>query len=245
MFGRLLLTTTTMKQLIICQDVGGYTERLRALQDAHEHVVGITPHDKPCEGFTPVKVPKKWMTSDPRLTYPRKCWQATGTLGLAAIHQLKLDADAFWFIESDCVASVERWRMLMEDHAENPDDGSFVCPSTRKESLWNPWWTHAGTPAWADAIHINAIYRLSRRAAALCIASAVEFRECFGEVAIGSQLKRAGMTLGRINRDNDKPHHNNQTIKAQPGKVLFNPRLINHPVKANTYGPPLLTNLPK
>lgn len=32
-------------------------------------------------------------------------------------------------------------------------------------------------------------------------------------------------------------HLNNQTIKAVADRVVINPRLINHPVKGNIYGP--------
>jgi len=229
-----------MKQLILLLDVGGYTERLRALQDVHPHVIGITPLDKPCEGFTPIEVPEEWMP-DPSLpentglTYTQRCWHACGTLGLAAIAQLGLEADAFLFIESDCVASPQRWRAFLENNADNTDDGSFICPRTRVESLWNPRWGDPSTPAWANITHLNAIYRLSQRGVAAYLSAAVEMRECFGEMVAGSAIARAGGTIGRLNRG--QTHMNNQTMKADPSRVIFNPRLINHPVKSNTYQP--------
>ena len=218
-------------------DVGGYTERLRAMSDAHPHVIGVTPHDKPCAGFAPVQVPDAWLSADPEKSYSHKCWHGTGTLALAAIEQLGLDADAFWFIESDCAASPQRWAALFAAHDNNPTDGVFVCPTTRTESLWNPWWSHAGTPDWADMHHINCMYRLSRQAVEMYRAVVEEQRECFGEVLIGSAIKRAGGTIGRINLNLRNPHHNNQTIKGQADRVIVNRHLINHPVKSNTYGP--------
>lgn len=224
-----------MKQLIIILDVGGYTERLRALQAAHPHVIGITPHDHPCDGFTPIQVPDEWLSTDPAMDYAKKCWHGTGTLGLAAIQQLGLQADAFWFIESDCVAPTERWQAMIADHAENPTDAIFLCPRTRAETLWNHWWTHPGTPAWCDITHLNAIYRLTRRAVDAYADAAQECRECFGEMVIGSVVKRAGFTLGRINTATT--HMNTQTMKADPTRVLLNRRLVNHPVKSNTFAP--------
>jgi len=225
-----------IKQQIIVLDVGGYTERLRALSDSSPHVVGVTPHDLPCAGFAAVRVPEEWLPSDTTIPYAKRCWHATGTLGLAAIEQLGLDADHYWFIESDCVASPARWKSLIDSHAENQTDGVFVCARTRAETLWNPWWNHPGTPPWADVTHINAIYRLSRKAVGIYLAVIQQNRECFGEMLIGSAIKRAGATLGRINNDLSAPHLNNQTIKADPARVIINPRLINHPVKSNTYG---------
>jgi len=224
-----------MKHLIICMDVGGYTERLRALQAAHPHVIGVTPEDKPCPGFTPIKVPDEWLSTDPTMDYPKKCWHGTGTLALAAIHQLRLDADFYWIIESDCVASTARWQAMIADHQENPTDAIFLCPRSKIETLANHWWTHPGTPAWCDVTHLNAIYRLSRRAIAAYLAAAEECRECFGEMVIGSAVKRAGGTLGRINTKTT--HMNTQTMKVDPARVILNRNLVNHPVKSNTFAP--------
>jgi hypothetical protein len=224
-----------MKQAIILLDVDGRTERLRALQDASDSVYGITPHDRPCEGFTPITVPPEWLPTDPAMDYARKCWHATGTLGLAAILHLRLHADAYWLIESDCVATQARWAAMLEDHADNETDGSFICPRTRAETAWNHRWNDPTTPAWATHTHLNAIYRLSARAVDHLLAAAEECRECFGEMVVASVIHRAGGTLGRINRTGI--HLNAQTMKADPAKVIFNRRLVNHPDKRNTYGP--------
>lgn len=226
-----------MKQVVIVSDVAGYTARLKALQDAHPHVVGVTPHDKPCDGFTPIHVPDNWLQSDPEIDYSRKCWHGTGKLPIAAIHQLGIEADHYWFIESDCVASQARWRALIASHAQNQTDGVFLCPRTRRETAINPWWSHPGTPAWADMIHLNAIYRISRRAFEWILASAEETREAFGETVIGSVIKRQGGTIGRINLDQRNPHHTGQTMKAIEERIIIDRNLINHPVKSNTYQP--------
>jgi len=226
-----------MKQLILCLDVEGRTERLRALQAAHPHVIGITPHDKPCAGFTPVEIPEAWLPEDDgSLTYSQRCWHACGTLGLAAVAQLGLIADAFWMIESDCVASQRRWHALLADHdANEDDDAAFICARSRAESQWNPRWQDASTPAWADLTHLNAIYRLSPAAIGACLSSAIEMRACFGEMVIGSVVKRAGLKIGSINRT--RTHLNNQTMKADPARVLLDRMLINHPIKSNTFEP--------
>ena len=228
-----------MKQLIICMDVGGYTERLRALQDAHPHVIGITPHDRPCVGFTPVTVPDEWLPTAPEIPHARKCWHATGTLALAAIQQLDLQADHFWIVESDCVASQERWQAMLADNADNITDGLFICPRTRQETAWNHWWAEPGVPHWLSHLHLNAIYRVSSAGVTAWAAVAEECRGAFGEIVIGSAIARAGGSLGKINRT--QTHLNSQTVKADPARVILNAKLINHPVKSNTYAPPQIT----
>ena len=222
-----------MKQLVICMDVNGYTERLRALRDAHTHVVGVTPHDRPCKDFTPIQVPDEWLPSDLETPYSRKCWHATGTLGLEAILQLGLVADHYWFVESDCVASQKRWKEMFADNANNPADGLFVCTRTKQETAWNPWWSEAGVPEWASLTHINAIYRISAKAVEAWLSLAEDARECFGEMVVGSVVAKIGGSIGRINHTTT--HLNSQTIKADPNRVIFNRNLVNHPVKSNTY----------
>jgi hypothetical protein len=226
-----------MKQQVILLDVGGYTARLKALQDAHAHVIGITPDDKPCAGFTPIRVPDNWMKSDMSIPYPERCLHASGKLAIAAIHQLGIEADYYWVIESDCVASQSRWKALFASHAQNQTDGVFNCYRTRKETARNPRWTHQGTMPWADITHLNAIYRISRRGFEWILESAEETRECYGELVVGSVIKRAGGTLGRINLDQRNPHHTGQTMKAFEERIIVDRNLINHPVKANTYQP--------
>ena len=225
-----------MNTQVILIDVMGATERLRALKDAHPNVIGITPHDKPCEGFTPIVTPEEWL---PLQSYPdnysRRCWWACGKLGIAAIRDLALDADFYWLIESDCVARQETWANLFSDHEENNEDGVFVSAKNRGQSPNGPVWGHPCTPSWANCWHINAIYRLSRRAVEWCIASAEETRESFGEMVIGSEIQRHGGSVGLINRG--RTLLNCQTIKADPTRVLLNRTLINHPVKSNTYEP--------
>ena len=222
-----------MDQLFILLDVGGYTERLRALRDAGINVIGVTPHNHPCDGFEPIQVPAEWLPSSETMTADEKGWHACGTLGLAAIQQLGLKADAFVLGESDCAAVTTRWAAFMADHEDNPDDASFICPRTRAETLWTPRWKTA--PAWATITHLNALYRLSRAGADACIAGAEEMRECFGEMSWGSLVARAGGKIGKLNRT--KTHMNNQTMKADPARVLIDKRLINHPIKSNSYAP--------
>jgi len=234
-----------MRHCVILGDVGGYTERLRAIQDAARHfssfeVVGISPPDKRAPGFEPVEIPENWLPLREELpqggglSMPRRYWRKSTYHSIAAIGSLGLQADAFWQIESDCVASQARWEALFADHLENPDDLSTTCLGNRLSLPKNRWW--ASTPEWADLCHIGAIHRISSRAVGWVEESAEEMREVFGEFCLASVVCRAGGTLGRINRS--VVHLDNQTIKSNPRPNLWRSDRICHPVKANTYALP-------
>lgn len=226
-------TTTTMKQQVILVDVMGATERLRALNAAHPHVLGVTPHDKPCAGFVPIQVPDEWL---PRNVFPddysRRCWWACGKLALAAARDI--DADHFWMIESDCAANTRRWKALIADHADNDEDCVVISKMTRGNSPLNGFWDHPGTLPWMNLQHIGCLYRLSRKAVQICLDTAETYREAFGELSIAGSVERAGGTVGIVNRT--RTHLNCQTITGG-SPVAFNSALINHPVKSNTFGP--------
>lgn len=224
-----------MKTAIILQDADGYPERLRALQDAHQHVYAVCPSDKQHSHATPIVVPPSWLPADPAIPIARRCWHRAHTLGLAAVRQLNIVADYYWFIESDCVATQDRWRALFASHEENPADFVGNPFRSRADTPTNPWWAHPGTPEWATHFVIPACARYSRRAVEELTRTAAETRECFCEHAIASTIVRAGLTHASAN--NPTTHWNQQTYRTNPEAVIRNPRFLNHPVKTNTYEP--------
>ena len=232
-----------MNHLVIVVDCGGYTERLRAMKDAHEHVIGIRPADMPeVEGFHPITIPENWLPlhltqapGDPMSFMARRGWWAFNRLVLAALPALGLDPDFVLCWESDCVASQERLKSLMADLTTRTEDCLATRIATRGTAPLNWYWEHPATLPWMQCGHIGAIYRLSRFGVKACTDAAEECREAFGEVCIASAVLRAGGTLGHIN--NGITHLNCQTMKADPTKIRRNSSLIMHPVKSNTYEP--------
>jgi hypothetical protein len=230
-----------MKQLVLIVDVAGYTNRLRQLEATGYEVIGITPADIASPGFLTITAPEEWLpVSDPFppehrpgwTAQQRKSWWKSNIHAIAAIQQMDLRADAYWIIESDCAASVRRWKALFDDHADNPDDICTTCVRTRFEEPGRERWRF--TPSWANYVNLGAMYRMSRFAVDAIIAASVEMREVPSENTYVSVVHRAGGKLGRLNRTST--HMNNQTMKSKQSKVILNPALVNHPIKSNTYG---------
>lgn len=224
-----------MTDVVILQDVAGYPERLRALRDAHPRVIAVRPEDKAHPHAAAIAIPPEWLPADPSIPFSRRCWFRAHTLGLAAVQQLAIDADFYWFIESDCVASQDRWKALFADHAETTSDCVSNPFRSRLSTPTNPWWTHPGTPEWATHFVVPACYRLSRRAVEELIRTAEETRECFCEHAIASTILRAGFTQFSVNTR--QTHWNAQTYRTTESSVIPNARFLMHPVKADTYAP--------
>lgn len=225
-----------MKDVVILQDHAGYRQRVRALQAVHPRVYPVTPADKPNPWSTSFTPPEEWLPQDQSMPYWRRCWWKADAMGLAAVKHLDLNADFFWFIESDVVAAPDRWKALFDDFRNDPSD--LVAPSirTRAERPNTRVWQLDSTPEWARHYILMAVFRLSRRALLECTRCAVEMRDCFSEVAIPSVVHRAGLSMTGINVR--RTHCNTQTFAAHEEKVVRDPRLINHPVKANTAGVP-------
>ncbi|MCW1885503.1 hypothetical protein OKA04_12255 [Luteolibacter flavescens] len=224
-----------MTEVVIVQDVTGHPLRVQALQDAHERVIAVSLPECHQRHARPFRVPGNWLSADTSVPFTKRCWVRAAWVGLAAVRDLAVDADAYWFIESDCVASQERWKALFADQRGNPADCVSNPIRERAATLQNPWWSHRGTPDWASCFFVPACFRLSRRAVLEAIRCAEETRECFSEIALPSVLRRAGMTMESANRR--KTHWNAQTFKTVPEKVIVNPLLLNHPVKVDSYGP--------
>ena len=207
--------------------------RVQTLQAAGARVISLIPSSLPADPEAiSVDIPAAWLPEDPDMTIHQKTWHKADALPLAAIAAADLRADFYWIIESDCAAPTERWAALFSDWEQDPADGVFFRPQSRLMTAWNPWWE--STPAWAGWTHLNAIYRLSAAAVQASIAAAEEMRNVFCEMTCASVLQRAGLTIGSLNAR--QTHANCQTMKAKPEAVILNRRLINHPVKEDSFG---------
>lgn len=223
-----------MTTAVIIQDHAGYKRRVDALRNAHPQVYAVTPSDKPNDHCVSFEPPVDWLPTDPSMTLHKRCWWKADAMGLAAVKQLGIDADFYWFIESDVVASPARWRALFADFANDTTD--LVAPMLRSReqrpnaSLWNYG------PGWATHYILMAVFRLSRAALNECTRCASEMREHFSEVSIPSVVHRAGLSMTGLNVR--QTHSNSHTLVAHPHRVILNRNLINHPVKSNTFDVP-------
>lgn len=222
-----------MKTVVVVQDHAGYSERVRAIRSAGQIVYPVAPSDFKyghTQSFTP---PSEWLPQDESRLFRWKCWWKADAMALAAVQELEIDADFYWFIESDCVASQERWRTMFAEYEDNTVDCLSTYMGSRPPSsdVWH--WNHPGTPRIADRFFIMAIYRLSRRAVEESIRRAEELRECFSEIAVPFVVRQAGFTFGQIS----SKHSNFSTMKTIPSMVRMDVSRICHPVKSNTFGP--------
>lgn len=222
-----------MKSIVILCGTQPRHFRVQTLLQAGAEVHSVLPSNLPAadESFS-VSVPSEWLSQSDSKPRHRKEWEKADTLALAAIRELALKADFYWVIESDCCAPVERWEKIFADWDGDLTDAVFYRPRSRVETAWNPWWAEA--PAWANLTHLNACYRLSRAAVDACTEAAVEMREVFCEMTVGSVVKRAGLSIGSLNARTT--HANCQTMKASPDAVIVDRKLLNHPVKTDSFG---------
>lgn len=222
-----------MVTAVIVTDHLGNRERVRALKDAHPNVHAVTPWDKPHPHCREIRCPETWLPEDSLKSYGHRCWFKADAMNLAAVIELKLNADFYWFIESDVVARQDRWKALFADHENDRSDCLSDGVVLRKNTPELAWWHSPHTPDWAQTSFLMACYRLSREAVSAGIAAATEMRNVFSEATVASVVKRAGLTHGRVNAR--QTHWNTSTYKSREWKILRNPSLINHPVKSDSY----------
>lgn len=225
-----------MNDVVIVQDPAGFGNRVRALQRAHPRVYPVTPWDRPNRHCTSIRPHENWLPTDPSMSYGKKCWWKADAMGWTAVKQLNLRADFYWFIESDVVATQERWRAMFADFAKDQTD--LVAPFPRERSMRPDLkvWHLPTTPAWADRFILMACFRISRRALVECMRHAEAMRDCFSEVTIPSVVARAGFTIAGLNVR--QTHCNTQTFGPCAPCLVKNPKLLNHPEKSNTFDVP-------
>lgn len=221
-------------EAVIIQDVSGHPRRCETMRLSHPNVFAVSPPDCWQKHTIPFSVPMEWLSASD-LPLKHKCWLRACFVGFAAVRELDIKADYIWFIESDCVASPERWKAMFSDHRNNPADCLSNPVRLRSDTPENPWWYNEGAPDWLDRFFIMACYRLSWRAVQEAIRCAEETREGFCEHALASILHRAGMTFDSVN--SRQTHWNSGTFRTKENQVKLNPNLINHPIKKDSYCP--------
>lgn len=225
-----------MKTVVIVQDPAGYKARVAALQSAHPNVVAVSSVTSPHSYTLPVNVPLDWLPADPSHSYDWKCWLKSEAMAVSAILQHNIIADQYWVIESDVVASQERWKALFSDWENIESDCVSQPVRFRTNTPDIAWWSDPNMPEWADGHLLASCYRLSRNAVLELARCAVEMREVLSEITLASVLRRAKMTMMDVNIRHT--HWNSQTMKTHQSKVIVNPRLVNHPIKTNSFDVP-------
>lgn len=219
-------------EVVVLQDHLGLSERVRALQAVHPHVRVFSPPGRAIGHAEEIAVPDTWLPVGDALSYDRKCWFKADALALAAARTI--DADFYWFIEADVVATAARWQALFSDHAGNRADCVSLAVSWRGDDPnADRYWPTA--PPDADQHFIMAVYRLSRRAVDAAILMAEDLRECFSEIAVPLVIKRSGFSFDLINRR--QTHCTSQSVGTRRGHIAIDRRYLCHPQKTNTFAP--------
>lgn len=224
-----------MNSCVIVQDHANYPERIRALKNVHPRVYSVAPWDKPNDHSVSFSPPPEWLPEGNEFSLAKKCWWKADAMGFAAVEALKVKADFYWFIESDVVASQERWKALFSDWENDTSDLVAPAPRTRQQSPWMKVWDSPSTPSWASHFILMAVFRISHRALEECVRCSVETRECFSEITLPSVVHRAGFSIAGLNQR--QTHCNNQTFGPCVPCIVINPKLLNHPVKKNSFEP--------
>ncbi len=226
-----------MKSVVIFQDPAGYVNRVKAMRDAHPNVIPVSSITHPHPHAKPINIPMDWIPKGGNKPYDWKCWLKAEAMGIAAVIQHRIIADHYWFIESDVVASQDRWRELFKDWEGIDDDCVSQSVRLRVNTPSIVWWQDPGTPDWCDSHMLMSCYRLSRIAVIEMARCAVEMRETLSEIVVPSVMRRAGLSMMNVN--GKQTHWNTQTMKTHDWKVIRNPKLVNHPVKCDTYDVPM------
>jgi hypothetical protein len=204
----------------------------------------VAPADLAIPGAIPIKLPDcVFPAAEPSLA--RRGWWRGYLYGVAAGFDIFPDADFLWIIESDTWATVATWQRLIRETAGDPSD--FIGPSLRKRrEIPDTWFAHPTTPAWADWYSLHALIRVSARGMVILDTTAPDTREVFCEISAASTIAHHGGQVtplnlpgpnGRSAPGSGRWLHNCQTLVAPPARCIPNPRLINHPCKADA--PPL------
>lgn len=223
-----------MKSIVIVQDHMNYRNRVVALKTAHPAVFAVTPWDKPNKHSLSIRCPDEWLPTEPVMPYRKRCWWKADAMGLAAVRAIGERADFYWFIESDVVASQERWRELFRDFENDPSDLVAPMIRTREMKPGAALWEYS--PDWMTHFMIMACFRLSHAAVQECIKNAEACRNAFSEATIPSVVHRAGLTLTGMNVR--QVHYTTQSMGVNQRAIAPGRDLLSHPVKSNTFDLP-------
>jgi hypothetical protein len=230
-----------MKVAILFSDADGFSKRAAMIKAtaavASIPFVCFSPPDKPQAHSMVIEIPASWIPAVP--DPDRRDWFRNHLGYILAIRKTGIQADHYWCCEGDVQASPATWLRLLAATSNRPEDGLWTRLAHRDDSDGNKWFTHAGTPAWADWYCLGALFRLSARAVDWLEETAEESREMFTEICVPSQIAKRGGTLGRINQPHFPALYDCGTMKfttRKNGEVvvpLSNPNKFRHPIKVD------------
>lgn len=225
-----------MKSAVILQDYSDYPLRALALADVGCNLFVVTPETHPNDRCEIVSIPKDWIQDDWRIPLDRRCWFKADAMAFAAVKHLNIDADFYWFIESDVAAEQETWRALFKMHEDNPCDAILISIPEITTDFIDGKWIHSNIPSDFSFFSLLSIFRLSKKALDACIQEAPNMRECFGELSLPYVIRKNSLSVGLIDPQNTLM--NSKTMCECPSKLVIDKSKINHPIKSNTYGIP-------
>jgi len=143
------------------------------------------------------------------------------------------DLEHYWLVEADVDGPSTTWARLLSQTADLPEDGLWSRIFENDTHPNHP--AFAISPLWCDTYALGCLLRISAAGLRVWEETAVETREVFTELAAPSTLRRAGLTIGKINRADQPGLYHTGTLRFNPGRTATEPdvssTLLRHPIK--------------
>ncbi len=223
------MTKPGPKSVVVWQDVIGILKNLELLQGGGLDVIPVSP--RPHRFFhTHTFTPRPEWLPIKAYTEPHYApWFKADAVALSAVEAFGIDADFYWFIESDVKADPSTWKRLFDAAQGVQLDCLHLAKRVGRDKSTFRFWADPGTPPEAQSHFIMAVYRLSRKAVETSIAKAVEMRNTFSEVAVPWVMEQNGLSMGDINQLGK--FYNKLSMGTKPNQIIQQNGLLNHPVK--------------
>lgn len=211
------------RAIVVWQDVTGLPKHLMELQGGGLDVIPVSPRPHRfmhTHTFTPKP---EWI--NPGLSH----WFKADAVALSAAYLLGLEADFYWFVESDVQADARTWKALFDKTKDSRIDCLHTKRNVGRENSLFRHWNHFGTPKDANSHFIMAVYRLSRKALEVSIEQAEKMRDTFSEVSVPYVMEQNGLSMADINQFGR--FYTKTTMGTEPNRIFPQPGLLNHPVK--------------
>ena len=226
------------KQSVIYFDSAGYPNRAKRIASVCEKLdipfLYGTPKDVSVEGATPVAIPLEFL--------PKKAEgvENIGTyewfrmhMHLSICSKLLPDSEFYWMIEADVDGPSSAFERLFTQTLDQMEDALWPRLMHKKDNPNHPALAYVNS--WYDVYSFNCIMRASKAAIQVWDDTAEETREIYTEVAAPSTIKRAGLSIGTINRPDKPSLYHTGTLMFNPGRSSVEPcqsdTLLRHPIK--------------
>jgi hypothetical protein len=226
------------KQSVIYFDSAGYPNRAKRIASICAKL-GIpflygTPEDVGVEGATPVSIPVEFLPKDAELSDNRGIYEWFRMhMHLSLCSKLLPDSEFYWMIEADVDGPNQAFERLFTQTLDQSEDAIWPRLMHKKDNPNHP--ALAYFDSWYDVCSFNCIMRASKAAIHVWDTTAEETREIYTEVAAPSTIKRAGLSIGLINRPGKPSLYHTGTLMFNPGRSSIEPchsdTLLRHPVK--------------